>query len=188
MIAWLRTIVLLIPCLAPTHIWAAQWDIVSERSSIAFQVAFEGMPVTGRFQRYNARLSFAPETLAECHFDVRIETASAHTGSRDVDEGLIQSEWFDSAAFPEARFVSTRFHASGGNQYRVEGTLTIKGIRHPVVVPFTWLPIGDGVRVHGETVLNRTDFRIGEKEWADDTAVGFPVTVTLDLVLRERGR
>jgi polyisoprenoid-binding protein YceI len=67
--------------------------------------------------------------------------------------------------------------------YVATGTLTLRGMEQPVSLPFSLDLQGDTAVMTGTTTLDRRDFGIG-KSYGDEASVGFPVTVTVDLVAR----
>jgi polyisoprenoid-binding protein YceI len=65
------------------------------------------------------------------------------------------------------------------------GTLTLKGVKQPVEVPFTWAPSGDGAIMEGELTLRRGDFGIGLGEWKTTGTIGAEVKVKFRIKLRK---
>ncbi|GAB4349763.1 MAG: hypothetical protein Kow006_11830 [Gammaproteobacteria bacterium] len=166
---------------------AADWLVVKAESRIAFTATFEGAEFGGEFRDYSASLRFDPDDLAASRFEVRVATGSATTGSGELDDGMRLPDWFDTATFPEATFVSRRIEQQGNHRYVAEGNLTIKGVTRKVRLPFTWTRQGQRAEITGSATLNRGDFRIGEGEWADGSVIGLEVTVATRLVLRRAG-
>ncbi len=82
------------------------------------------------------------------------------------DEEVAGKAWFNTKAFPTARFVSSSVKALGGNRYEVAGQLTIKGKSQPVIVPATFTTQGNTGVFEGSFTIRRADFSIGEGSWA----------------------
>ena len=92
--------------------------------------------------------------------------------------------WFDAAKFPVARFASTSMKDAGGGKYEIAGTLTMKGISKPAVVPIAVSKDAAGNTVaDGTFAVKRLDFKLGEGEWADTSTVANDVVVKFRMVL-----
>jgi polyisoprenoid-binding protein YceI len=136
-------------------------------SSLAFAGKYQGEVFSGRFPGFATRFSFDPKELAGAKLDVTIPLATATTGNTDYDGELRGAAFFDSARFPQARFVATRFRALGGNRYAADGTLTLRNTSKPVTLDFTWTPGAKPVLV-GKAVVKRLAFGVGGAgDWAD---------------------
>ena len=109
---------------------------------------------------------------------------SFDSSSSDRDSTVAGKEWFWFKRFPEARFVTTEFRALGGDRYEAVGDLTIKGIGRQIVLPFAWIIDGDQATMQGDVMLNRTDFKVGEGDWAKGKTVGLQVDVKVRLALK----
>lgn len=65
---------------------------------------------------------------------IDVPVANLKTGIPALDEHLMKPEFFDSAKFPTAKFVSTAVKADGATGADISGNLTIKGITKPVTL------------------------------------------------------
>lgn len=63
---------------------------------------------------------------------LRIPTATVSTGIGFFDARMRESDLLDSAAFPEAYFVATRFRFEGGQPAEVRGEFTFRGVSQPL--------------------------------------------------------
>jgi len=160
------------------HEWA-----VRDGSKLGFTASWEGSEFDGVFHHFDAAIAFDPADLAGSCFNVKIDVTSADTQSSDRDEGLADPEWFDYKQYPQATFVTSSFKAVDSGHYEAAGTLTIKGVSKEITFPFAWEEHDNMAHLQGETVVIRTDFHIGEGEWAADDTVGFKVRVHIDLSL-----
>ena len=163
---------------------ADTWVILTESSRLGFTATFEGAEFDGEFRRYQADLSFDPADLEHSRFKVTVDVASADTGSSDLNEGIALPEWFNLQRYPRAIFVTSAIRRLGPARYEARGTLTIKGVQREVSLPFSWQHAGDKATIEGETVLRRTDFKLGEGEWANGAALSLDVRVWARLRLR----
>jgi polyisoprenoid-binding protein YceI len=156
----------------------------AEKSSIAFTYKQMGVAVDGRFKRFSSQLSFDPAKPAAAKATFDVELASVDTGAPEGDDEVAGKPWFNTKAFPTARFVSGSVKALGGNKYEVAGQLSIKGKTQEVVVPATFTPQGNSGVFDGAFTIRRADFSIGEGSWAkfdivaNDVLVKFRITAT----------
>ena len=65
---------------------------------------------------------------------IEVPVANLKTGIAKLDEHLAKAEFFDTAKFPKATFVSTSVKPDGATGADITGNLTIKGITKPVTL------------------------------------------------------
>jgi len=163
--------------------WAGGWKIDHDHSTLGFEATQSGARFGGEFESFDAVMRFDPETLDQALFDVTVDVTSFDSNSSDRDSTVAGKDWFWFKRFPEAKFVTTEFRALGGDRYEAVGDLTIKGIGRSIVLPFTWVIDGDRATMDGGVTLTRTDFKVGEGEWASGKTVGRQVDVKVRLRL-----
>ena len=159
-------------------------QVQSDKSAINFIYKQMGVAVDGKFRRFSSQISFDPAkpTAAKATFDV--ELASVDTGAPEGDDEVAGKPWFNTKAFPTARFVSTSVKALGGNKYEVAGQLSIKGKTQDVLVPATFTAQGNSGVFDGGFTIRRGDFAIGEGSWAkfdivaNEVQIKFRITAT----------
>jgi polyisoprenoid-binding protein YceI len=159
-------------------------QVQPDKSAIDFTYKQMGVAVDGKFKRFSSQLSFDPAkpTAAKATFDV--ELASVDTGAPEGDDEVAGKPWFNTKAFPTARFVSGAVKALGGNRYEIAGQLSIKGRTQDVVVPATFTTQGNTGVFAGSFTIRRGDFAIGEGSWAkfdivaNEVQVKFRITAT----------
>lgn len=109
--------------------------MLPDGSEIRFVSTQMGVPVEGRFTRWQAQLSFDPRQPQAAQVGFSIDTRSIAFGAADTEAEAAKPLWFDSARHPQAKFRSSAVEALGGGRYEVAGALTIKGRSHPLRVP-----------------------------------------------------
>jgi polyisoprenoid-binding protein YceI len=166
---------------------AANWAVVPDRSSLTFAADWDGRAVEGRLPRFDARIRFDPERLAEASIAVDIDLSAATTSDRTVNSSLPQADWFDVRRAATARFVASEVRATGPGRYVASGTLTLRGRTVPVSLPFTLAIRGNVATVQGETRLDRRAFGIGTQSDPQGQWVAFAVPVRLRLVATRQG-
>ncbi|SOD92102.1 YceI family protein [Spirosoma fluviale] len=120
--------------------WTGYAELGSWAPSGTIQVSKGQFSVAGR-QITTGRISIDMTTLQ--HEDAKLQ---AHL--RDED-------FFDIARYPTATFLL----ASLSGQVAT-GQLTIRGVTRPVTFPVVVSPEGDGLRIKGKAVIDRTQFAI----------------------------
>ena len=160
---------------------AASWNVDHAKSRLGFAVQWSGETFAATFKSWQANISFDPADLAHSHAVVTIDLASETSDSADNDDGLKGPEGFSIGQFPSAKFETTGFTAKGGNAYVAAGRLTLHGVTRPVTLPFTLTINGATAHMIGKAVVLRTDFGLGQGEWAGPTPVAHEVSITVDL-------
>ena len=163
---------------------AADWKMDPDGSRLEFIATFEKTPAPGVFKEFDARLRFDPDKPAGSSLDVTIKVTSADMNIPDVNKEIRGKDWFDYAGFPHAEFHSTDLRREGKG-YVARGTLTLKGVKQAVEVPFTWLGSGDSATMEGEFTLQRGVFGIGLGEWKASDTIGADVKVRFRVKLHK---
>jgi len=152
------------------------------KSAIGFGYRQMNVPLDGRFQRFNGRISFDPAKPASAQAEIDIELASIDTGSEEGNDEVAGKLWFNTKQFPVARFVSTSITPLGNNRYEVAGKMSIKGRTLDAKTPATFRQEGTLGVFEGSFVLKRGDYGIGEGMWADYGTVANEVQIRFRLV------
>ena len=151
-------------------------------SSLGFTASYQGEAFSGSFTKFNSIISFDPAKLAQSRFDVRITLSSANTKNAERDEMLVGSDFFNTKAQPEARYVATKFRALGGNRFVAEGVLTLRGISKSAPLTFTWTA-GARPQLVGTAKVQRLDYKVGIGDWDDVELIPNAVTINTRLIL-----
>ena len=161
----------------------AQQKLVPAQSEIAFTSKQMGVPVDGRFRKFDAQVAFDPKQPEAAKIAFTIDLASASLGTAETEAELAKPDWFNTKAFPQATFVSSGVKALGGGKFDVSGKLGIKSVGRDVVVPVTLVQAGGNTTASGTFAIKRLDFKIGEGDWKDTSMVADAVQVKFKLVL-----
>ena len=158
--------------------------VLIDKSEIRFVSKAMGASVEGRFRRWKANVDFRPNDPGKSKASLEIELASIDLASDATETEARRTAWFDTAKFPVATFASTAVRGLGGDRYEIDGTLAMKGVTRGIVVPVTLRKDAGGNAVaDGQFTLKRLDFKIGEGEWADTSAVANDVVIRVRMVL-----
>lgn len=150
---------------------------IPEKSQITFVSKQMGVPVDGRFKKFDAKIAVDPSKPENGKAQLEIDLASIDTGSGDADAEVKGKSWFNTAAFPRASFVSSQVRALGGGRYEALGKLTIKGTTRDIAAPFSVKPEAGGALFDGGFTLNRLQFKIGEGAWSDTSTVADEIQI-----------
>lgn len=141
------------------------WKIDTSHTTIEFGV--KHMMVTtvrGRFTKFDGVITEDPSNLLNSKVEGWVDLSSVDTNDANRDAHLRSSDFFDAEKHPRMTFVSKRIEKTGGDQYRVTGDLTIKGITREIVFDITnegqyKNPWGGTVwGLTGNATLNRKEF------------------------------
>lgn len=163
--------------------WA---QIDAGKSSVTAVARQIGVPMEGKFKKFDATVDFDPAKLASSSAKMEIDVASFEIGDAETTKELKGRDWFDAAKYPKAVFQSTSIKGGAGGKYDVAGKLTIKGKTVDIVVPASYRQEG-GVQVFdGVLPIKRTAFSIGDGEWKDTSVVADEVQIKFHIVTPAR--
>lgn len=159
----------------------ALWVVDKPASRLGFAGAMNGQAFTGTFRRWDARIQFDPKSLGTSNVTAIIDTGSAITGDQTRDEALPTADWFAVQTFPRAIFSASQFKALGGGRYQAMGTLAIRNVRRPVVLPFTLTIKDDHATMRGVLTIDRRIFNVGQGQFATGDTVATNVKIEVSL-------
>lgn len=162
---------------------AAAQQIDYGRSRISIVSKQMNVPVAAIFGKFTAQVAFDPIRPEAGKVEVEIDVDSFDIGQPDFNDEAKTKNWFDSRAFPRARFVSSGIRGLGGGRFEARGPLTIKGKTHDIVVPFTARTEGAGQTYEGMFTIRRLQYNIGEGTWKDTDTVADEVQIKFRIVV-----
>jgi polyisoprenoid-binding protein YceI len=169
---------------------SGKWTIDPSHTHVGFTVRHMMIAkVRGSFSDVSGEVEIADDPLqSKVSVDVQLE--SIDTGDADRDNHLRTNDFFDIANHPTMTFRSTRIEADG-DDYKLHGDLTIRGVTKPVVLEVEfdgtnkdpWGNDRAGFSAEGE--INRKDWGI---EWntaleTGGVLVGDKVKLEIDVEL-----
>jgi polyisoprenoid-binding protein YceI len=114
--------------------YSATYVIDATHTFVTYEVGHFGTSTNrGRFDKKEGTVQFdraARTGKVEVVFDLK----SVSTGVEMMNKHLQSAEFFDSAKFPEARFVGDKFVFNGDKVSEVVGSLTLRGKSMPVTL------------------------------------------------------
>jgi polyisoprenoid-binding protein YceI len=149
--------------------WGAVGDSEDALRFIAHQA---DVPLNGHFRDFKADVSLDPAHPQSGSVRVTIDLASIATaGGADADNMLRSHDFFDVAHFPTATFASSQIAAIGPGKFQANGTLTLKGQSHPLVLNFEAQTDPGGTWYRGKAPLLRLAYGVGLGEWSDTSTL-----------------
>ncbi|RZU13958.1 polyisoprenoid-binding protein YceI [Kribbella rubisoli] len=134
--------------------------------------------VRGRFDVFEGAVHLDGDDPARSSAQLTIRADSIETGDRRRDAQL-RKDFLDAATHPIITFISTKVSQVGSSAFEVTGDLTIRGITHPVTVPFELVstPVGD-IAFAAALTIERARWQVN---WNAFTTALVSPTVVLDL-------
>lgn len=152
--------------------------IQMDKSFIRFVSKQMNVAVEGKFKKFTANLSYDAKKPEASKAEFEVELGSIDLGTPDADAEVKRKTWFNTDAFPKAKFVSTSVKGLGSDRIEVTGPLTIKGTSINITTVATVKTDAAGVSVaEGKFPLKRLAYKIGEGQWADTDTVADEVEV-----------
>ncbi|SEL65339.1 Polyisoprenoid-binding protein YceI [Pseudoxanthomonas sp. GM95] len=152
-------------------------------STLVFATSYDGETFTGKFGKFDTKVSFDPMRPDLSTIDVTIGLAGTATGNGDRDSTLAGEDFFNVGKFAQATYKAKGFKPLGGNRYSTDGTLTLRGVSKPVTLTFQWTP-GAQPTLTGKATLKRLDFGVGGGDWKDTSTIPDAVAVSTKVVLK----
>ncbi|NJP51722.1 YceI family protein [Streptomyces sp. SBST2-5] len=90
--------------------------------------------VKGEFREFSGTLHLDGTDPSKSTASIDVVMDSIDTGNADRDDHLRSADFFDTQKYPTMTFRSTRAEALGGDDYRITGDLTIRGVTKPVTI------------------------------------------------------
>ena len=142
-----------------------KWTFDQAHTDVMFSVTHLVIStVTGYFRNSDGSVVTNGNDFNNAKINFTIQTKSIDTDNKKRDEHLRSKDFFYAKKYPEIIFKSTSFKKVEGNNYKLTGNLTMRGITKPVVlnvqyngmVKDPWGNLKAGFKITGS--LNRFDF------------------------------
>jgi len=152
------------------------------KSSVSAVFKQMNVPVESKFKKASIVIDYNAAAPDTSRASVEIETASLDLGDAEMNKEVAKKDWFNSAQFPKATFVSSAIKAAGPGKLSVTGKLTIKGKVQDVTFPINVKTDGGKQVFEGALPIKRLAFNVGEGEWKDTGMVADEVTIKFHVV------
>ena len=135
------------------------------------------VPVESKFKKFTVAIDYDAKAPGTATAKVEIDTASLDLGEAEMNQEVAKKEWFNSAQFPKATFISSAIKPAGAGKLSVSGKLTIKGKTVDVTFPLLVKQEAGKQVFEGALPIKRLTFNIGEGEWKDTSMVADEVII-----------
>jgi len=157
---------ILLMAVAP-NLWAAdRFTLDAEHTFPSFEIRHQKVSLLrGKFNRSGGRVVLDAQNPAENLIEVVVDASSGDTGHDELNRKLLGSNFFNTARFPEIRFVARDVTFKDGIPTSAQGELTMLGVTRPIVLEIREFNCGRqfptfrsfcGADVH--TTIQRSDF------------------------------
>jgi polyisoprenoid-binding protein YceI len=137
---------------------APVFEITTEKSTIKFDVE-ASVAIVGKFDKWDAKLTFTSPELSTGVLDIKIQAASVDTGSGMKNRKLKSKDFFDVEHNPLITFHSTKVEQTGPNTVAFDGDFTIRGVTKQERLTLTLPRERTGVdTVNGTMAFDRKQF------------------------------
>ena len=144
---------------------AGTWTIDDAHTDVGFSVRHLMVSkVRGSFNKISGTITTSEDPMASSA-ELTVDLASIDTRNEDRDTHLRSSDFFDADSTPTMTYKTTALRQDG-EDFLVDGDLTIKGVTQPVTLTVEYNGVGAdpwggtrlGLSARGE--INRGDFGI----------------------------
>jgi polyisoprenoid-binding protein YceI len=109
------------------------WSIDPMHSDVQFKIKHLVIStVTGSFKKFSGEATTEGEGFDNANIDFTIDVASIDTNQEMRDTHLRSGDFFEAEKYPTITFKSTSFKKISGDDYKLIGNLTMKGVTKPV--------------------------------------------------------
>ena len=142
--------------------------------------------VRGGFNEFEGSGVLDGEDVTKSSLQVTIKAASIDTRNADRDNHIRSNDFLALDQYPEITFTSTGIEAVGGDKFRANGDLTVRGVTRPVTFDLEYTgteidPWGNRrIGVEGSTVINRKDFGVSWNAALESGGILVSENVTLE--------
>jgi polyisoprenoid-binding protein YceI len=137
---------------------APVFEITTEESTIKFDVE-ASVAIVGKFDKWDAKLTFTSPELSTGVLDIKIQAASVDTGNGMKNRKLKSKDFFDVEHNPLITFHSTKVEQTGPNTVAFDGDFTIRGVTKQERLTLTLPRERTGVdTVNGTMAFDRKQF------------------------------
>ena len=141
--------------------------------------------VTGSFRKFEGKVTTEGESFNNAKINFTMDVKSIDTNQAQRDGHLQSSDFFAADLYPQIIFESTSFKNQGGNDYKLKGNLTMKGVTKPVELNVEYggsEKNGQGIIKHGfevTGVINRKEFGMTWNKLTDTGGLGLGEDIKL---------
>jgi polyisoprenoid-binding protein YceI len=112
-----------------------QWSIDPDHSDIEFKIRHLLISqISGSFKIFNGKMTTDTDNFETANIVLSIDVYSFDTNNIERDEHIKSKDFLDADQFPEINFTSKSFEKVDGDNYKLTGNLTIKGVTREILL------------------------------------------------------
>jgi polyisoprenoid-binding protein YceI len=163
-------------------VFAAAGSIDKNTSSITATFKQMGVSADAKFTDFSGTIDYDPANIAAAKAQLTVQLKSFDIGDVEYNKEVQKKEWFNSAQFPQATFISNSIKALAPDKLQAQGKLMIKGKTLDVAVPIVLKQNGATRIFSGAVPIKRLYFNIGEGGWKDTDTLADDVTIKFTII------
>lgn len=164
-----------------------KWVVDPTHSEVLFKIKHLVIStVTGSFRKFEGGAVSQGDSFQNARIHFMIDVKSVDTNQPQRDGHLQNGDFFSAEEFPTITFESTSFTNTGGNDYKMVGDLTLRGVTKPVALNVEYggsEKDGQGRLKHGfevSGVINRREFGMTWNKITDAGGLGLGEDIKLN--------
>ncbi len=164
-----KIILSLAVALVSTVTFAQDWVLDKSHANVGFSIVhLKISEVDGSFGKFDAKITSSKDDFSDAVIDFTADVASVNTGNERRDNHLRSDDFFAAGANPTITFKSTSVTKVSGNNYKIAGNLTMRGVTKPITLDAVMRGPIEGrngkkiVGIKATGTLNRIDFGVGK--------------------------
>lgn len=163
------------------------WQIDKAKSNIEFFGTGAENNFTGKFDDIAGEIEFDPAKLDKSFAKIKINLQSAKTGNQTYDKTLLGEDWLNSKNNSFATYETKKISRIKGDDYNIEGFLTIKNIKIAHNFKANIKIDKDKAYLNAKTEIKRLNFNIGKASDSTGRSVSLniPVKILLTTTLKK---
>jgi polyisoprenoid-binding protein YceI len=138
------------------------WKADADKAKITFTVDGPFGEVHGSFSGLTSDIQFDEKDLSKSSITASIDASTVSSGVGLRNTHLRNEEqWLNIAKYPRIHFKSTKIEKTQDG-FSASGTLTLKDVSKPIVIPFTFSSSGNSGVFKGRFSIKRQDYKLGK--------------------------
>lgn len=138
------------------------WKADADKAKITFTVDGPFGEVHGSFSGLSSDFQFDEKDLSKSSINASIDASTVNSGVGLRNRHLRNEEqWLNVEKYPRIHFKSTKIEKTSAG-FSATGTLTLKDVSKPIVIPFTFSSSGNSGVFKGRFSIKRQDYKLGK--------------------------
>jgi polyisoprenoid-binding protein YceI len=159
---------------------AGEWNADAANAKIQFTIEGPFGTVHGSFTGLKATLKFDPNDLPGSSISASVEANTVATGIGLRNHDLKKEDWLNVEKYPLISIQSNKIQKSNSG-FLADGDLTLKGVKKPIQLPFTFSATGNTGVFKGQFKIKRQDFNLLNTS----KSVGDMVDISLEVPVKK---